>query len=396
MQGGTMRPRRIFATDVAASVFFFAPAQALIPLAAFVAASRFEAPPVLVGAMITGAYFGYIWNLFFSGATARLELKQSLVAVMLVAPLFLVGAGLQVAAVPFCLLVLGYLLCFGVGGVQYNATIKHLYGEDERVRRLSLRFAAISATAAVLSVVYGRISVSRHPVVFFASAAASLCAAAVFSRIRTGVEARMQRFRPRQVFDVFRINPAMRLVGIGLGIYGIVGSALHIPTTYLYTSLGYAEDTVGILTAVRVVATVAAALLVTPRLKHPGGFANFRPAFLAASVAIVCFLVGGIVATPDGALVLLVAANACFGLSISGFEVALQTTAIGLAPRGFTSLYVNALMIVFGIRGLLWPVAVGSAMQLTGHLVMLGLCLASAIGCVLLTFSPAGRSTVRA
>jgi hypothetical protein len=377
--------KRRFTKDVTASLLFFAPVPAITPLAAFIAASRFSAPPVLVGSMITGAYFGFIANLFLSRIISRIDMRQSIVVLMLLSAFVLVITGFQRTAIPFCIAVLCYLACYGIAGVQYNSLIKYLYDDSVRVKRLSYRHAALAAGGTIVSVLFGRLSLQSFQLTFTATALAAVAAAGVFRTIRLGEDARMTPFNLREILDVFRESRDLKLVAIGLGVYGIVGSAMHIPLTYLYTALGLAEYGVGLITATRVASIVLASLFITPRFRFPGGLANFRVVFAGAAVAVLCFLAAGRLIDRPAGIVATVFGNIAFAVSVSFFEVGIKTTALQLAPEGKSTIYVNALMIVFGIRGVLWPIVVGSVMQFVSFEIMFCCCLAASIFCLILT-----------
>ncbi len=378
---------RAFIKDTASALLYYAPCQAIIPLANFIAAKRLDAPEILLGLMLTGAYIGPLWNLFFSRITARVSIGKSVVIAMGASAVFVVLAGFQTGAVPYTLLILAFLVFMGLSNVQYTTMIQHLYPPEERQKRLSLRYFSLSIMAAILSFVYGSISVRNYRSISLISGVLFLLAALVFNSLRSGSSYRMLPFHRRDVLGVLRRDRNLRLAVIVLSLYGIVGAGLNAQLSVLYTSLGYAEDTVGILSGIRVLGTIVAAALITPRLIFPGGIRNFRSAFAAALVSVCLYWVVALAGQFPAAIVLLALANFSFGIAVSNFMVAIQTTAIQLAPEGKTTLYVNAQMIVFGLRGLFWPFAVGLLLQTVSLVPTLSLSVLATLACAVITWS---------
>jgi hypothetical protein len=377
----------VFVKDTVSALLYYAPCQAIIPLANFIAAKRLDAPEILLGLMLTGAYIGPLWNLFFSRITARVSLGKSVVLAMGASAVFVVLAGFQTSAVPYTLLILAFLVFMGLSNVQYTTMIQHLYPPETRQRRLSLRYFSLSIMAAVLSFVYGSISVRNYRSISLISGVLFLLAALVFNSLRDGNEHRMLPFQTRDVLGVLRRDRDLRLAVIVLSLYGIVGAGLNAQLSVLYTGLGYTEDTVGILSGIRVVGTIVAAAFITPRLAFPGGIRNFRSAFTAALASVSLYWVVAVAGPFPAGIVLLSLANFAFGIAVSNFMVAIQTTAIQLAPEGKTTLYVNAQMIVFGLRGLFWPFAVGLLLQTVSLVPTLSLSVVATLGCAAITWS---------
>ena len=351
--------RAIFARDVISSSLYIAPCYVIIPLASFIAAKRLDAPVFLLSVMITGSYIGPIWNLFFSKLTARVSIGRSVVLFMLLSSVFIVMAGFQTDAVVYCTLIMTYLFFFGLFNVQYNTLIKHVYGSEERQRKLSYRYLSISALTAALSLLFGVISVRNYTPVSIISGGMIVVAALIFNTLRGETAHRMEPFRAREVLDAIRGDRNFMLVAVAVTLYGIVGAGLNAPLALLYTKLGFAEDSVGVLSAIRVAGTVISAAFITPRINARGGVRNFWLPFVFAFVSLVSFFLVDVINRPQLGFWTLAEANLLFGFAISSFAVSVQTTAIALAPKDKTTLYVNAMMIVFGMRGLYWPFIVG-------------------------------------
>jgi hypothetical protein len=377
--------RSIYMRDVVSSSLFVAPCYVIIPLASFIAAKRLNAPVFLLSIMITGSYIGPIWNLFFSRLTARVSIGKSVVLFMLLSSVFVVLAGFQSNAVVYCTLIMIYLFFFGLFSVQYNTLIKHVYTTEERQRKLSYRYLSISALTVVLSLVFGVISVRNYTPISIISGGLIVVAAVVFNTLRGETAYRMEPFQAREVFGAIRGDKNFMLVAIAVTLYGIVGAGLNAPLALLYTRLGYAEDSVGVLSAIRIGGTVLAAALITPNMNTHRGVRNFRLPFLFAFVALVSFFLVGVIEQPRLGFWILVVGNLLFGFAISSFSVSVQTTAIALAPKDKTTLYVNAMMIVFGMRGLYWPFIVGLILRSFGFAATLAVMAAVTAVCIGIT-----------
>ena len=387
-----MSKKSVVLRDIISSALYVAPGQVIIPLANFIAAKRLNAPVVLLGVMVTGVYIGTIWNLFFSRITARFSLGNSIIVVMLGSSIFIVLAGFQSNAIAYCMLILVYYLLFGLYGVQYNTLIQHIYPPAKQQRSLSYRYMIISAVTVVLSLVFGAISVNNYTSVSLITGGLIVAAALVFRTIGAEAKNRMRPFKTRDILAALRSDRDLRLLAVALTIYGVVGAGLNAPLSLLYTKLGYAEDSVGLLSAIRVVGTVIAAAFMTPYLKQRGGVCNFRVPFCFAGFSVFCYLAVSLMTPSPGLIWILIGASFSFGFAVSSFAVMIQTTAIALAPEGKTSLYVNAMMILFGFRGLFWPILVGVMLRYLTLVPTLAVSAAATVLSTSITFSRAPGS----
>ena len=77
-----------------------------------------------------------------------------------------------------------------------------------------------------------------------------------------------------------------------------------------------------------------------------------------------------------------------FGISNAGFNLANATTGINLAPPGQTTLYVNALMIVLGLRGIVMPMLVSVFLRWAGLFSALAASIGVAGICSLISIIP--------
>ena len=342
-------------------------------LLAFVAVSRLDAPVVWVGVIGSSGYFGYLWNVFFSALTAKLSLRKSIVVVMFVSAVLLCTGAFQRSYLPYCLIVVAFHVALGLYEVQYNTLVYHLYDAETRSKRLSQRQLAIASAWTLFSALFGRISSGTigHMPAFLLAAMMMTAGGLVFRTIRTTVDHRMQSFHPwEMVRTIFRDQRFVR-VAVILTVYGWVGAGSSTLFVMLYKQFGFDEWQVGILRAMMTAGTIAATLLITPRIKFQGGISNFRLCFGGTLGAILVFVLIGMVNLGDMTFSACVVANLVFGIANAGFMLAMQTTAINLAPSDKVTVYVNGLMVVQGARGMLAPLLVAAVLDAWGMAVSL-------------------------
>lgn len=382
--------RDVFRHDVISAVLFLGTMNGMARLFDFIAYKSLGASEIWIGLIASAGYGGYIWNLFLNRLTARLSLRRGLVVMMMVIAVLLVIAAWQNATLPYCLLVSAILIVLGLCEVQYGTLVKHLYDQKSRPRILSRRNFVVGAATAMFALGFGGICeiTGHHLPAFVMTAVLVVIGAAVFRRIPTQAEHEMEPFHP---FDIVRTafgDPRFRRAAIILTIYGWVGAGMRPILTVLYAQLGFREAQVGQLAAIGTVGMLLGLLWITPRLRFSGGISNYRLGFGAAFVTMLLF---GFVAFDDPgpwSFMLTAAGEFVFGISVAGFMLATQTTGINLAPPGRTTLYVNALMVVIGVRGMVMPLFSAKVMDLWGLRTAIAASVVIACGCALVVFVP--------
>jgi len=349
-----------FRRDILSAILFVAAADSVLSLGGFIASKHLGATELWIGVIGSAGYFGYMWNLFFARVTATLSLRRGMYVIMALGGLFTLCAALATNPNIYCMILIVILLMYGLFEVQYNSTVRHLYSEADRPRRLSRRRLAASITAMLLLLLFGRISEGKagHMPAFLIAGAMMLAGAMVFRTIRVSGEPRMERFHAFHVAGAVLRDKALRRVAGMLMLYGWVGAGTHTLLTLLYVERGLDTAQVGQLEATRLVGLLLGYWLITPRLKFTGGLSNYRWCYVAGGIASVIYYIVG--TSPPGAWTFpaLVAAQLSFGMGVAVFDLAMQTTGINLAPPGKTTLYVNTLLIVQGTRGMLMPLLV--------------------------------------
>lgn len=385
-----MSSRSGFLRDVAGSTLYQSSGFGLLSLIGFIAAKRLNASVTWVGLIGSSAYWGYLWNLFFSSITAKLSLKNSIVVIMLLSGLVLTGAAFQKTVVSYSLCAITFLVILGLFDVQYNTLIKHLYAPDIRPRWLSRRFLAISLASALFGVLYGRISAGKHGHMpaFLIAAVMMIGGAALFSTISTPGRKKMEPFRPWSIIQtVFRDQRFVR-VAVILTVYGWVGAGANILLIFLYKQSGFDETLVGILRAVTTAGMIFATLVITPRLRFRGGITNFRLCYSGSALAMVIYGLVAFGLVENLSFWVMALGNFIFGIAGAGFQLAIQTTALNLSPSDKTTLYVNAIMIIQGSRGMLAPILVAAVFSSVGMEISFVIMLCVSFFCAAVVFVP--------
>ena len=382
--------KKIFRRDVISAVLFVGAVHSLVNLLAFIAHHSLGASEHWVGIIAAAGYCGYLWNLFLNRLTARVSLQRGIVLMMVLASGILSVGAFQTEIVPYCLVIIAFLLIAGLVDVQYSTLVHHLYDQDERPRFLSRRQFAIAITTALLAPLFGWLcaGTSGHLPAFLLAAVLMAAAAAFFRSLPTRDEHHMERFRAWEVVRTAFGDPRFRRVAILLTIYGWIGAGSRPILVLLYNRLGFEEDQVGLLTAIGTVGMLLGLLLITPHLRFAGGISNFRLCFTSSACALVIYGIVGLNEPGDWSFWILACGAFAFGISLVGFSLAMQTTGLNLAPPGKTTLYVNALMIVLGVRGMFMPILTAEALNLWGLRTTLIISMGVALGCAAVVLLP--------
>lgn len=382
------RPHGAAATlvrDVASAVLYLAPMQGLITLISFIAISRLEASVAWVGILGSAGYWGQLWNLALGRVTAKVDLRAGLALLMAAQGLLLAAAALQHSLLPYAALIIPMLVLFGLYEVQYATLVPHLYRPEERPRALGVRNFAVAAGTALLAALFGRFSsgAAGHTPVFLLAGLAMVAGGLVFRGIRragarpeASAAPRMPVLRAREIAGVMfgarsdTMTPAhrrtFRRLVLVLVLYGWYGAGLVTMLVVVYDRLGFDEWRVGLLAAVATVGTLLSSLLVAPRLRLLGGTTNFRLCFGASLVSVVLLVVAALWVTGRPVFWVLVAGQFAMGIGVTGFVLGTHTAALNLAPAGREALFVNAMMVVLGLRGMLVPLLVAAVIRAAG------------------------------
>ncbi|MAE62657.1 MAG: hypothetical protein CMJ18_00165 [Phycisphaeraceae bacterium] len=388
--GEATSSRAVFRRDVTSAVLFVGAMHGVWRLFDFIAYRNLGASEIWIGVIATAGYYGYIWNLFLNRVTARLSLRRGIVAIMLASACLLIVAGWQTAAIPYCLLIITVALLHGLYEVQYGTLVRHLYGRDERPRLLSRRFLAISATTIGTALLFGAIcrASGRHLEAFLLAAVPMIAAALVFRGIPTRDDHPMEPFRAHEVLRTVIRDTRLRRVLIVLLFYGWIGAGMRPILTVQFERLGFDEAQVGQLVAFGTAGMLLALLVVTPRLRFAGGVTNFRLCFGAASLAMLVYLAVACGVPDSWSMPLMAIGGFLFGGSFAVFGIAMQTTGINLAPPGCTTLYVNAIMIVIGVRGMIMPLVSAEVVKLWGVRTAITVSVIVSCGCLVIAMIP--------
>jgi hypothetical protein len=360
--------RANFLRDVVGSVLYLGSAIGIISLLGFIARQRLQASEQWVGILTSAGYLGYLWNLVFSRLTAKLSLRRGVVVVVVLMAGLLGVAAFQDTLWSYGLVVIAFLVFLGLSEVLYNTLLVDLYDAPVRAHRLSVRQLAIWIVAAGLAALFGHLCAQSggRRWAFLIAAGAMLVGAVVFRGIRTAQEHHMEPFHPLDVLRAVRRDVGFRRAAWILSLYGWAGAGLGVLLVFIYQKVGYHEDQVGLLAAIRTAGTLLGFVFVTPRLRFQGGITNFRLCFVATAIGSLLLLIGGSLPVGAWTLPLLAGGELFYGLSISVFVLAVQITGLRLAGSGSVTLYVNALMIVVGVRGIIAPLLVAWVLQLVG------------------------------
>ena len=398
--------------DVASAVLYLAPMQALITLISFIAINRLDASVAWVGILVSAGYWGQLWNLALGRVTAKVDLRAGLALVMVAQGLLLAAAALQHSLLPYAALIIPLLVLFGLYEVQYATLVPHLYRVEERPRALGVRNFAVAAGTALLAALFGRLSsgAAGHTPVFVLAGVAMVAGGLVFRGVRpagtqpAAAAPRMPVLRAREIAGVLfatrvgsgSVPPAarraFRRLALVLVLYGWYGAGLVTMLVVVYARLGFDEWRVGLLAAVATLGTLLSSLLVAPKLRLLGGTSNFRLCFAASLVAILLLAIAVLFVAGRPAFWVLAASQFSMGIGVTGFVLGTHTAALNIAPAGREALFVNAMMVVLGLRGMLTPLLVAAVIRVAGvePAVLVGLL--CVLCCTALVVPPASRS----
>ena len=411
-------------------MLYLAPMQALITLVSFIAINRLDASLAWVGILGSAGYWGQLWNLALGRVTAKVDLRSGLALLMAAQGLLLAAAALQHSLLPYAALIIPLLVLFGLYEVQYATLVPHLYRVEERPRALGVRNFAVAASTALLAALFGRLSSGRRrphagvragrrrdggrwpgvpgcaPRGTPAGGGCATHAVAACPRDRRRPVRYACRFRPEQdrseqpgpgCGPQDGIVPpaarrAFRRLALVLILYGWYGAGLVTMLVVVYDRLGFDEWRVGLLAAVATLGTLLSSLLVAPKLRLLGGTSNFRLCFAASLVAILLLAVAVLFVAGRPAFWVLAASQFSMGIGVTGFVLGTHTAALNIAPAGREALFVNAMMVVLGLRGMLTPLLVAAVIRVAGVELAVLVGLLCVLCCTALVVPPASRS----
>ena len=415
MSRAVSRPAGATATlrrDVASAMLYLAPMQALITLVSFIAINRLDASLAWVGILGSAGYWGQLWNLALGRVTAKVDLRSGLALLMAAQGLLMAAAALQHSLLPYAALIIPLLVLFGLYEVQYATLVPHLYRVEERPRALGVRNFAVAASTALLAALFGRLSsgAGGHTPVFVLAGVAMVAGGLVFRGVRpagpqpAAAAPRMPLLRAREIAGVLfgtrvgsgSVPPAarraFRRLALVLILYGWYGAGLVTMLVVVYDRLGFDEWRVGLLAAVATLGTLLSSLLVAPKLRLLGGTSNFRLCFAASLVAILLLAVAVLFVAGRPAFWVLAASQFSMGIGVTGFVLGTHTAALNIAPAGREALFVNAMMVVLGLRGMLTPLLVAAVIRVAGVELAVLVGLLCVLCCTALVVPPASRS----
>jgi hypothetical protein len=232
---------------------------------------------------------------------------------------------------------------------------------------------------------FGRLSSTDrgHWPAFVLGGALYVCAAFVFGSIPAVGRYRMTPFRPVEVLRVALRDRALRRIVTVVVIYGWMGAGLRTLLVALYRRNGFTEFDVGLVAAATTVGMVLSALVVTPFLRFDGGLRNFRLCYTSAALAASLYLLAALLPVTGSSIYLIAAANLVFGVAVTGFTIAAQTSALNLAHPDEVSLYVNTFKFFQGARGLIFPPIVAWATARFGLPAALAVAVLVSVGCAI-------------
>lgn len=379
----------LFRRDVLSAVLFVAAAESLLNLGAFIARDQLKAPAMWIGLIGSAGYWGYLWNLFFGRITATLSLRRGMLVLMLLCTALSLATAYAKDPLTYCSLMIAFQVALALFEVQYNTTIRHLYGDAERPKRLSRRRLAVSLTLVVLLVGFGRMTRELgHTPAFVIASVMMLGGAFAFRGIRLPVEPHMEQFNALQVARIALRDPALRRVAAVLTLYGWVGAGTSTLLVLLYQDKGLGVDQVGVLAATSTAGVFLSSALLTPRLRFAGGLSNYRWCYLSSGAATLAYFTVGMSEAGWWTFPGLLVAQLCSGVAVSIFDLAMKTTGINLAPEGKTTLYVNTLLIVQGLRGMIMPLLVAATLSWWGMGPALSIYLSVGLTCAAIVMIP--------
>ena len=157
---------------------------------------------------------------------------------------------------------------------------------------------------------------------------------------------------------------------------------------FLYKQSGFDETLVGILRAMTTAGMIFATLVITPRLRFRGGITNFRLCYSGSALAMVIYGLVSFGFVKELSFWVMALGNFIFGIAGAGFQLAIQTTALNLSPPDKTTLYVNAIMIIQGFRGMLAPLLVAAVFSARGMAISFVVMLCVSLLCATVVFIP--------
>ncbi len=363
-----LRPRGTFAIDLASAFLFYGAVVGVWGLVPVIARNSLGADEIWIGIIGAAGYAGYMWNLLFGRICARFSIKNTVLSGMLACGALTFIAAYINNVTAYCLVAVVWMLSAGFYELQYNTLVPHLYSPDDRPKRLSARLFVVSAIAAGVAALLGKLCDihGSHRVAFLIAGAMMALGTAVFARISTSDKAYPEPFRALDVIQTVMRDRRFRKTALVLILYGWFGAGVSTLLVLLYKHLGFDVFQIGKLLAWRTGGMLLGLFLVTPRLKFSGGTTNFRSCFYAAAISSIVYLAAAMKVFGEFTLPALVFAELTLGIAGAGFVVGMQTTGPSLAGSGNVSLYVNALMVVLAARGVIAPLLVAAVTRSTG------------------------------
>ena len=255
----------------------------------------------------------------------------------------------------------------GLYEVRYNTLVRRLYNPADRPRRLSFRFMTISAVSMLLSALFGRLSSTSgsHMLPFLIVGSLNLVAAVVYRTQRLPNDG-STGFRFVDLIRTIARDQRLRRIAGLLAFYGWVGTGYKAIAIFVYSWAGFDEWTVGVQEGISIAGMLLATLFITPFIKFRGAVSNFKLCFLSAAAAVF-FCFGVVLLFPEKwAFTGMALSNFCYGVTATGFSLAMQTIAPNIAKPEQNTLYVNSIMFVQGLRGLVLPIIVAVVAEYAG------------------------------
>jgi len=380
-----------FRLDVGSAVLGFAPFVALNAILPYIAVNRFDAPMAWVGFMNSAVYLGLLGNAFFSAWSAGADQRRIIVALLAGSAALMAAAAFQRSAVPYCIFTTGILCSYGLLLAQYDTFLVRLYAVAERPRKLSFRWMILSAGAALMSPLFGKLGegTGGHLPVLLCGAGFLAAGAFVFQRIPVRGGGGAEPVGLRGMFRVLSRNRRFMRLVVLMVVFAWMGTGISAIDVALYRRYAMSEFAVGLLSASNTVGMIAAALAITPFLRFRGGVSNFRLCFTTAAAAGVFFCLAGIGSLGAWGAPVIGIGNFIYGIAATGFTIASQTALANLAGEGEVVLYVNGFKFIQGVRGIVFPILVAWALQAAPIGITLVLALALTAFCAVASWIPA-------